>query len=103
MKAGKTVFKKLSALAMRTLPLMVTCQELEGFMVDYLEGTLPKGQRRKFDRHLRLCPDCRRYLEGYKRTISLSQTACREPDAPVPADVPEELVKAILAAREKDA
>ena len=103
MKAGKTVFKKLSALAMRTMPLMVTCQQLEGFMVDYLDGTLPRAQRRKFDLHLRLCPDCGRYLEAYKRTISLSQTACRDPDAPVPADVPEELVKAILAAREKDA
>ena len=103
MKAEKTVFKKLSALAMRTLPLMVTCQELEGFMVDYLDGTLPRAQRRKFDLHLRLCPDCWRYLEAYQRTISLSQAACRDPDAPVPADVPEELVKAILAAREKDA
>ena len=67
MKAGKTVFKKLSALAMRTMPLMVTCQELEGFMVDYLEGTLPRAQRRKFDLHLRLCPDCGLLgdIEGY--------------------------------------
>jgi anti-sigma factor RsiW len=102
-KSRKTVLRKLRALAMRTMPLMVTCQELEGFMVDYLEGTLPKGQRRKFDLHLRMCPDCWRYLEAYKHTIALSQTACRDPDAPVPADVPEELVKAILAAREKDA
>ncbi len=103
MTAGKTVVKKLSALAMRTLPLMLTCQALEGFIVDYLDGTLPRAQRRKFDLHLRLCPDCGRYLEAYKRTISLSQAACRDPDAPVPADVPEELVKAILAARDEDA
>ena len=103
MNSRKTVLRKFRALAMRTLPGMVTCQQLEGFMVDYLEGTLPKGQRRKFDLHLRLCPDCWRYLEAYQRTISLSRAACRDPDAPVPADVPEELVKAILAAREKDA
>ncbi len=103
MTAGKTVFRKLRALIMRILPGMLTCRELEGFMVDYLEDTLPKGQRRKFDRHLRLCRDCRRYLEAYKRTITLSQAACQDPDAPIPEDVPEELVQAILAARDKDA
>ncbi len=99
MKLGKAVWRKLRALMMRAMPPMVSCQELGGFMVDYLEGTLPKGQRRTFDRHLRLCRDCRRYLEAYKRTINLSQTACREPDAPIP----EELVKAILAARDEKA
>jgi predicted anti-sigma-YlaC factor YlaD len=101
-KSGKTVLRKLRALTIRTLPLVVTCQELEGFMVDYLEGTLPRGQRRKFELHLRLCRDCRRYLKGYKRTITLSQTACHEPDAPVPKDMPEALVKAILAARDEE-
>ena len=74
--AGKTVFRKLRALIMRALPGM---------------------------RHLRLCRDCRRYLEAYKWTITLSQAACQDPDAPIPEDVPEELVQAILAARDKDA
>ncbi len=99
MKLGKAVWRKLRALMMRTMPGMVSCQELGGFMVDYLEGTLPKGQRRTFDRHLRLCRDCRRYLEAYQRTITLSQAACQEPDAPIP----DELLKAILAARDKKA
>ena len=99
MKLGKAVWRKLRALMMRSMPLMVSCQELEGFMVDYLEGTLPKGQRRTFDWHLRLCRDCRRYLEAYKRAITLSQTAFRELNEPIP----EELVKAILASRDKKA
>ncbi len=51
---------------MRTVPLMLTCQELEGFMVDYIDGTLPERQRSKFDLLLLLCRDCRRYVDAYK-------------------------------------
>jgi len=98
----RTVAKKLRALMMRTMPLMLTCQELEGFMVDYIDGRLPERQRRKFDLHLRLCRDCRRYIEAYKSGITLCQAAFAEPGGPLPEDVPEELVKAILAAREED-
>ncbi len=87
---------------MRTMPMMLTCGELESFMVDYLDGTLPKPQRRKFDLHLWLCRDCRRYLEAYKRAISLSQAAFSDSNEPLPEDVPEDLVKGILAALEED-
>ena len=87
---------------MRTMPMMLTCQELEGFMVDYLDGTLPERQRRKFDLHLRLCRDCRHYFEAYKVAMTLCQAAFAEPDGSLPEDVPEELVEAILAAREEE-
>ena len=102
MTSGSTVARKLRGLMMRTMPLMLTCQELEGFMVDYLDGTLPERQRRKFDLHLRLCRDCRRYIEAYKGSMTLCQAAFAEPEGSLPEDVPEELVKAILAAREED-
>ncbi len=101
MTSVRTVARKLRGLMMRTMPLMLTCQELEGFMVDYLDGTLPERQRRKFDLHLRLCRDCRRYLEAYEGGITLCQAAFAEPEGSLPEDVPEELVKAILAAREE--
>lgn len=103
MNSLRIALRKLRALTMRTLPLMITCRELEGFMIDYLEGDLPKRQRRRFDLHLRLCPDCWRYVEAYKQTITLSQAACQDRDTPLPEDMPEELVEAILAARDKDA
>ena len=98
MNSGKSVLRKTRALTMRTLPLMLTCREFDDFMVDYLDGALPAGQRRKFDLHLRLCPDCRRYLEDYKQTIVLTEAAFCESKTPVPEHVPEDLVKAILAA-----
>ncbi len=102
MSSGIFVLRKVRALFMRTMPMMLTCRELENFVVDYADGTLPQAQRRKFDWHLRLCGDCRRYLEAYGRTIALSQRALCGPDESVPEDVPEELVRAILAARERE-
>jgi anti-sigma factor RsiW len=98
-KFGQTILRKLRIAATRFLPFMTTCQELEGFIVDYLDGTLPERQRLKFELHLRMCRDCRRYLEQYNRTIALSQAAFCEPHETAAQDVPQELVRAILAAR----
>ena len=102
MNSVRTVVRKLRGLMMRTMPLMLTCQELEDFMVYDIDGRLPDLQRSRFDLHLRLCRDCRRYFEAYKGGITLCQAAFAEPDGSLPEDVPEELVKAILLAREKD-
>jgi anti-sigma factor (TIGR02949 family) len=76
----------------------LTCRELLDFLMAYLDGELGSRERERFDRHLEVCPDCVRYLETYRETIRLERL-CREPDAPVPGDVPEELVRAVLAAR----
>ncbi len=82
---------------------MTTCRELVEFLLDYLEEELPQPQREEFERHLQACPPCIAYLETYKQTVQLGKTVCREPDGPVPDDVPEQLVQAILAARLKPA
>ena len=95
-----TILRKLRALMMWTVPYMMTCRELDGFIVDYLENTLP--QRQRFDLHLRMCRDCRSYLESYRRAISLGKAAFDDPDEPVPDEVPEELVKAIFSVRTRD-
>jgi anti-sigma factor RsiW len=80
----------------------VTCRELADFIGDYLSGELPADARAEFEHHLRLCPNCRRYLAGYEATVALGKAAFDDENAAVPADVPEELVQAILDAR-KDA
>lgn len=93
--------RRLRGFMFRRVPLMMTCAELEGFLVDYLDGTLPRPQRRTMALHLLLCRDCRAYLERYRRAIALGQAVFREPTDPVPDDVPEDLVRAILAARRR--
>jgi anti-sigma factor RsiW len=79
-------------------PLLLTCRELIDFLAAYLEGELAPEARAAFEAHLSLCPDCVDYLASYRETIRLGKRAC-EPDAELSADVPRELVDAILATR----
>jgi anti-sigma factor RsiW len=77
----------------------VTCREFADFMADYLSGELAPELRQPFDYHLSLCVNCQRYLASYRETVALGKRAFDDEDAAVPAEVPEDLVKAILAAR----
>lgn len=103
MKPRQALWRHLRGRMMRTLPLMITCREFEDFLIDYFEGALPRGQRLVFDWHLRLCPECRVYLEAFKRTMALTKASVDEADAAVLETIPEDLVQAILAAREAEA
>lgn len=76
----------------------MTCRELAAFVMGYLDGELQGDQRRRFDAHLAECPDCVRYLREYRATVRAGQDAYADTDD-LPADVPEDLVKAILASR----
>jgi anti-sigma factor RsiW len=77
----------------------MTCREFADFMMDYLSGDLSATTRQDFERHLSLCANCRTYLAGYAETVRLGRRAFQHDDADVPAEVPEDLVTAILAAR----
>jgi anti-sigma factor RsiW len=79
----------------------MTCRELVDFLGAHLDGELSEEVRRRFEEHLAACPECFAYVEAYRATVRLARGAFRDPDGPVPADVPEDLVKAILAARRK--
>jgi len=76
----------------------ISCRELLDFLAAYLDGELGADVRPGFEAHLARCPACASYLESYRETIRLGREAC-DPDGPVPEEVPEELVEAILAVR----
>jgi anti-sigma factor RsiW len=40
-------------------------------VTDYLEGALSRRDRRRFEAHLRACPNCSAYLEQIRATIKL--------------------------------
>lgn len=80
-------------------PGMISCREFDDFIVDFLDGNLSPAQQRVFNFHMKICPLCRDYLEAYKLSMELGKRAYRDDDAPVPDDVPEDLVAAVLAAR----
>ncbi len=76
----------------------MNCREMVDFLMAYIEDELPSAQRRAFDAHLDDCPPCISYLDSYRETVRLGRAVCIEDDAPLPDDVPEKLVQAILAA-----
>ena len=77
----------------------MNCREFVDFLMDYLDDNLPAAQHATFRGHMEECPGCGRYLETYRETVRLGKACCEDPDGPVPADVPDALVAAILAAR----
>ena len=77
----------------------MTCKELVDFLMDYLGGELPENERAVFAQHLEICPPCLAYLNSYQETVALGKQACGS-DEGLLEDCPEELVNAILAARQ---
>jgi anti-sigma factor RsiW len=79
----------------------VTCRDFVAFLDDYLSGSLPEDRRTAFNSHLSRCPSCVSYMKTYSASIELGRTVLARSQDPVPEDVPEELVRAVLrAARE---
>jgi anti-sigma factor RsiW len=72
----------------------IVCQKAVELVTDYLEGTLSRRDRRRFERHLRGCPDCTVYVEQIRLTIALTGSiAAKE----LPPEAREDLVKLFRA------
>ena len=89
----------IKGLMFRRIHGMLTCREFEDFVLDYLDDDLAETQHKQFKLHLRLCRECRQYVQAYKRSIEVSQAVCSSADEQLPEDVPEDLIKAILKSR----
>jgi len=79
---------------------MITCREFEDFVLRYLDDELSDRQKSVFEWHLRLCRECREYLAAYERALEIARSVPASSGEAVPQDVPEDLIKAILDARE---
>jgi len=84
------------------MPSSLTCREFVAFLADYLEGRLDEPQRARFDRHLAACPSCVSYTRSYRESVRLARCAFSLLDERVPDEVPEDLVRAILDARDSE-
>lgn len=76
----------------------MTCRELVQFLMSYLDGELSQAERTLFEEHLGECPDCVAYLATYREAVRLGKAVCSG-EVAVPSEVPDDLVRAILAAR----
>ena len=78
----------------------MTCRECAEFLADYLNGELPAGVRATFERHLTRCPNCETYLEQYRTVIEASRAAFDDRKGTDHLELPDDLIRAILAARD---
>ncbi len=79
----------------------MTCREFAEFLDSYLERSLSGAELAEFERHLVVCKACTAYLDTYRKTIELGRAAFAESKEALPPQVPDELIRAILAARRK--
>jgi anti-sigma factor RsiW len=73
----------------------LTCRELIEFLDEYVSDALNAERRATFEAHLSECRDCRNYLAAYRAAMRLSHEAAEA----TAEDMPDDLVRAILAAR----
>jgi anti-sigma factor RsiW len=69
----------------------LSCRELVEIVTDYLEGTMPESDRRRFDEHIDDCPYCRRYVEQMRVVI---RTLGRLDEESLPREAMDELLEA---------
>jgi len=60
----------------------LACQEMVELVTDYLEGTLTRSQRRRFEAHLADCENCTEYLSQMRTTIRLTGSLSAEDMTP---------------------
>ena len=48
----------------------LVCRQVVELVTDYLDGALPRRDARRFERHLRGCPNCTAYLQQMRATIA---------------------------------
>jgi anti-sigma factor RsiW len=61
----------------------LVCQQAVELVTDYLEGSLSRADRRRFEAHLAGCPHCTEYLAQMRATIALTGTVTAD-DLPEP-------------------
>ena len=64
----------------------LTCIELVELVTDYLEGSLSRSERARFDAHLGDCHGCNAYLEQFRETIRLTGSLSEDTLDPVARD-----------------
>lgn len=70
---------------------MLTCEDVNAFLVDYFDGTLDERTEQRFEHHVETCTTCQTYLEQYRTTIEMAREDRME------EEVPPELVEHTLA------
>jgi anti-sigma factor RsiW len=77
----------------------MTCRDVTDFLEAYVAADLADDVRLAFDGHLKVCPNCRRFLLQYEATVMAGKQAYTLVEE---TPIPDDLVKAILSALKKE-
>lgn len=78
----------------------MNCRDVIEFLDDYFAGRLSPPVRESFEEHIGRCPYCRDYIATYRDAVRMGKAGLARPEDA--REMPEELVRAILASRGKD-
>jgi predicted anti-sigma-YlaC factor YlaD len=67
----------------------LACQQAVELVTDYIERSMSRADRRRFEAHLSSCPNCTAYLDQMRSTIQLTGQLRSEE---LPSKVREELI-----------
>lgn len=73
----------------RRLHAEPSCQDVNQFLVEYIDGVLEPDVQARFRAHLERCPRCLPYFEQYRMTLEMMREDGR-------CDAPEALVEHTL-------
>lgn len=84
---------------------LLKCRHCVDFLLDYVDGALAPAQVQAFEQHFVICPNCRVYLDNYRKaaalTAGLAPRQRHETASAASPAVPAGLVDAILRARKQ--
>lgn len=64
----------------------LSCQQVVELVTDYLEEAMSRSERRRFERHLRGCPNCTDYLRQMRATIRATGSLTADDLSPAARD-----------------
>lgn len=69
----------------------LSCEDVNQFIIDYLEESIPPRTRARFEAHLEQCITCGAYFDQYLQTVDWVRD-----DGTIPIEPPEELIEVTL-------
>ena len=76
---------------------MISCREFDASLGPYLRGELAYPERMDLLTHAAGCRRCADELERARDALDVTQAACAAAREPAPDDVPESLLRVIMA------
>jgi anti-sigma factor RsiW len=70
------------------------CRRVAELLIEYVDGSMPVGDRSELERHLCGCVPCAIYLRTYHDTIQMTRAL---PDEPLPPEFAARLESMLLA------